>query len=762
MKHLSKTPFCLVALLTQLSRRAFSKKQVWIIPFILMAHAAFAQITVAPPTQKTRTTSEDVAINVTTGPNTTANLLNGVTTVTPGGTLSVTSFTVNGTTTPAGSTFSITGVGNITINADGTYNFSPALDYNGPVPVITVTITDGTVTNSNRTLAITLTAVNDTPELHTPSPTVPEDGVLRFGPSNPTGPILTDVDTGNGLYTYSIFLISTAGPTPQPADPTRGSITAANGPGITVAGSGTDSITLTGTLADINAYMADVATQPVYVQPAADLNITCFTLRYTTTVSDNGNTGSGGPRTDRQVRIITIQAVSDMFNYAVNACASQPVSFNVLTATGTVNGQPANFETTLGVSITAINGAAYTNPVALTNGQLTISANGDITFTPNAGFTGTQAFTYTAQPGGGCAETRTVTMNVQAAPVTPVLSLVQPTCTNANGSITITAPTGSGLTYSIDSVTYQSGTGFANVAPGTYNVTVKNSSGCIAATQAVINAADCIPVAVNDAATTPVNTPVNSNMATNDTCGNAACTYNTTPATAPVNGAVTINTNGTYTYTPATGFTGTDSFRYVLCDADDDCDTAMVVITIEAPLPVTIKAFRAIGKDRMVMLTWTTARESNCRGFAIERSTDGRSWSNIAFVPGKARNGNSIYELEYSYEDQSPVTGDNFYRLKQLDLDGNYSHSAVRMVKFAVGDFISVYPNPARHSVTISGLCGNESILLTDVAGRVVKRVQYMGAETVIDISSLSEGMYQLKIVSGSKIHLRKIIKLKN
>ena len=74
----------------------------------------------------------------------------------------------------------------------------------------------------------------------------------------------------------------------------------------------------------------------------------------------------------------------------------------------------------------------------------------------------------------------TVLVNTGLATATPVTSLTQTTCTAATGTITITSPTGAGMTYSINGLTYTNTTGvFASVAIGTYSVTAKNSSGCI-------------------------------------------------------------------------------------------------------------------------------------------------------------------------------------------------------------------------------------------------------------------------------------------
>ncbi len=114
-------------------------------------------------------------------------------------------------------------------------------------------------------------------------------------------------------------------------------------------------------------------------------------------------------------------------------------------------------------------------------------------------------YTITVKNTSGCTASATKVINaVPTAPAAPTVTNVQPTCTVATGSITVTVPTGNGLTYSIDGTTYQNATTFSNLAPGTYSITVKNASGCIsAATTQIINAAPAAPATPTLTATQP-------------------------------------------------------------------------------------------------------------------------------------------------------------------------------------------------------------------------------------------------------------------
>ena len=79
--------------------------------------------------------------------------------------LSVTKFTINGTTYNAGDKAIIAGVGKITIGSDGSYSFTPAPNWNGTVPTVTYTVSDGEGGTDTADLVITVTPVNDAPTI---------------------------------------------------------------------------------------------------------------------------------------------------------------------------------------------------------------------------------------------------------------------------------------------------------------------------------------------------------------------------------------------------------------------------------------------------------------------------------------------------------------------------------------------------------------------------------------------------------------------
>ena len=159
----------------------------------------------------------------------------------------------------------------------------------------------------------------------------------------------------------------------------------------------------------------------------------------------------------------------------------------------------------------------------------------------------------------GCISAITmVTINpAPAAPAVADVTIVQPTCTTATGSIAVNSPTGTGITYSIDGTNFGNGVTFPNLIPGTYTITVKNAAGCTSVTPAItINAVPTAPAVANVSTTQPTCTTPTGSITVNSPTG-AGLTYSI-DGTNFQNGVAFPNlTPGTYTVTVknATGCT---------------------------------------------------------------------------------------------------------------------------------------------------------------------------------------------------------------
>ncbi len=115
--------------------------------------------------------------------------------------------------------------------------------------------------------------------------------------------------------------------------------------------------------------------------------------------------------------------------------------------------------------------------------------------------------------------------------------------------------------------------------------------------------------------------------------------------------------------------------------------------TEEFALPIELIAFNATALENQVHLSWTTASEENNAYFSVERSSDGEHFSTIGELQG-AGTSNTI--LNYRYTDREPLIGRSYYRLKQIDFNGNFSYSNIKGVLIrAQQDYsLEIRPNP--------------------------------------------------------------------
>jgi hypothetical protein len=176
-------------------------------------------------------------------------------------------------------------------------------------------------------------------------------------------------------------------------------------------------------------------------------------------------------------------------------------------------------------------------------------------------------------------------------------------------------------------------------------------------------------------------------------------------------------------------------------------------------LPVTQLNFRGEQSGSINKLIWSTATEINNRGFELERSADGRNFSSVIFVASKAENGNSTTILNYNYNDARPNAGSNYYRLKQVDKDGNYAYSNVVLLSRKVTDITlsSVYPNPTDRELNLvitSPRSEKVMIVVTDLTGKIIlqRSTQLVTGDNqeTLNVQRLAAGTYVIKAVCAN------------
>jgi hypothetical protein len=204
------------------------------------------------------------------------------------------------------------------------------------------------------------------------------------------------------------------------------------------------------------------------------------------------------------------------------------------------------------------------------------------------------------------------------------------------------------------------------------------------------------------------------------------------------------------------------SFTYSYLDAagSKSLSPATYSLSFTAPLPVNLTNFACAGKGSAVQVNWTTAGELNTDRFELYRSTDGNKWELIATIKA---NGNTAMAKQYSYTDNQPLPGLNAYRLLVVDLDNHEEWGPVcaSQVTGSGSEGVSLYPNPAlsattlRYDLTEAGLV---TVKLSTISGVELQRFTLNGKAGVnyhdMEISKLLPGSY-LITVEGEAINER-------
>ena len=489
-----------------------------------------------------------------------------------GDALRVTQYSIAGVSHAAGTSTTLAGIGTLVMNADGGYTFTPAANYNGPVPTVTYTLTDGTVTSSS-TLTLSVTPVNDAPvaaadlastpinvpvtvavlandkdvdgdpltvtgaTLSNPSQgtvVVNADGTVTFTPaSNTTGPVVitytvSDGHGGTGGSTLTVNVGANTPPTGADAARSTAEDTAyvvktgdfgfadADG-GQTLANVRIDTLPAAGTLllggvavaAGMVVSAADIAAGKLVFVPVADANGSPY-AHFSFSVQDSAGAFDTAPNT-LTLNVTPVNDAPVAVADTATGLEDTPITGNVLANDKDVDGD------VLHVSQFVIGGTTYAAGSVATLagvGTLVIQADGSYTFTPAANYNG-------------------------AVPVA--------TYTATDGSLTSTATL-------------------------TLAVTPVNDA----------------PVAVADIASTPINTPVVIAVLANDKdVDGDPLTVTAATLANPAQGTVGINPDGTLSFTPASNVSGPVTITYTISDGHGGTDSTTVTVNVGTNTPPT-------------------------------------------------------------------------------------------------------------------------------------------------------------------------------
>lgn len=216
---------------------------------------------------------------------------------------------------------------------------------------------------------------------------------------------------------------------------------------------------------------------------------------------------------------------------------------------------------------------------------------------------------------------------------------------------------------------------------------------------------------------------------------------------------------GTAVTDPTKVGSGTYSACYTRTAGNTECNTACLDevctdVTVVCTLsPVELLSFEVQSNRTDATLRWQTATELNNSHFDIERSLDGINWRPIGQVDGHI---NSSSLKSYSYVDKliGNSTSIAYYRLKQVDFDGQFSYSPERVVGFAKDDaVVNIFPNPVQNILYLKVENDIETqVEIYNIFGAIVHRSD----KQIIDVGDLAQGTYVVRVLSKDGFELKK------
>ena len=410
--------------------------------------------------------------------------------------------------------------GTAVVNANGNWTYTPALNYNGP-DSFTVLVSDGHGGTAVSTLSLTVIPVNDRPVVPDYTLSTPEDTILN-------GQVIATDPDGDPL-TYSTF-----------TSPINGTLV--------VNPNGTWSYTPNPNFTGTDTFSVLVS-DPSGATAVSTINLTVTPVNDPPTVPD----------------------------YSVTTPEDTPIS-------GTVRGSDPDGDVLI-----------YSLQTQAVNGTAVVNSDGTWTYTPALNYNGPDAFTVLVSDGFG--GTAVSTVNITVTPVSdqiivPNYNVSTPEETPVSSIVIAQSVDGNPLTYSLQNQA-SNGTAVVN-ADGTWTYTpVLNFNGQDAFTVVVtdtvtlnssLSLITVTVLPVNDPPTVPdytvavpEDTPLNGTVVGSDIDGDPLTYSLNTPAT---NGTAAVNADGTWTYTPALNFQGTDSFSVLVSDGNGGTAVSNIIVTV--------------------------------------------------------------------------------------------------------------------------------------------------------------------------------------
>ena len=169
-----------------------------------------------------------------------------------------------------------------------------------------------------------------------------------------------------------------------------------------------------------------------------------------------------------------------------------------------------------------------------------------------------------------------------------------------------------------------------------------------------------------------------------------------------------------------------------------------------APLPIVLTGFH-LEQDinNHININWSTATEVNNDHFEIQNSADGHQWQFVSHVAG---NGNSTTTQNYAYTDKKPISGRSYYRIKQVDFDGQMSYTPIKSIVINIAksnNSLQILPNPVSNQMNIYGEYADDArIQIFNIHGGEMNGLAFDRSDSHIsvDVYNLPTGLYLLNV----------------
>jgi hypothetical protein len=190
-------------------------------------------------------------------------------------------------------------------------------------------------------------------------------------------------------------------------------------------------------------------------------------------------------------------------------------------------------------------------------------------------------------------------------------------------------------------------------------------------------------------------------------------------------------------------------------------DDASGIFEVDAVLPINLLSFTGRRSGEAIQLNWRTATEQNNDYMAVERAGHDFQFAEIGRVAGA---GTTTEPQAYEWLDEQPLDGANYYRLRQVDIDGTVEYHPVIYVDFIASSqatSLRVFPNPAKNRIRAAWEAGSDQsaeLRLFDAAGQLIRNFRVNGENGTYELAldDLTAGVYYLHLQRGTSAeHIR-------